>query len=449
MTLPSIEDHLKQLIQEALTVPYVSSSCKDAIETGNHYQSVELGQARTQGFRSDRNEFLDLISFEGKKVLDLGSNLGEVSRGARNRGACLVDGFEYDPFFVEIACALNALNKTTRVSFYECDMTDPSVYREPYDVVLAFSVAHYVYPILKHLEPIIQKLLVVETHRLQGNLESVYIENVTKYFPAYRILGYSDWNVSSDQGGQRAVIAFARNEEVLASALHHHEESRPVEPTSKRKVASDHMASESDMPVDIVIDTQRTCLQKRFFSHFEFDAMSDLIDAVSEMRVGLDSIARSEDIRVGLYSGWAYWFLCLRGFLEFRETNGLEEDNIYLQYIVRYYGPRRHDPGLAHLVGDPVAARDRVIARFRDFLIFSTAQENGNEEPHGVQPVIVTVSEAAPRQPLRVFPVGAAYPVGGSMVDGWHRLFGARVFGVRSLPGQVVRDQALAMEGSS
>jgi hypothetical protein len=209
------------------------------------------------------------------------------------------------------------------------------------------------------------------------------------------------------------------------------------------------MASETGRVIDFLIDTQRTCLQERFFSHFGFDTMSDLIVAVSEMRVGLDSIARSRDIRAELYSGWIFWFLYLRGFLEFRETNCLEEDNVYLQYMVRYYGPRRHDPGLAYLVDDPIATRERVLARFHDCLTFATAQENGNYDLDDVPPVIVTVTEAAPPYPLRIFPLGAAESVSGSMVDGWHRLFGARVFGVRSLPGQVVRDQARAMEGPS
>jgi hypothetical protein len=209
------------------------------------------------------------------------------------------------------------------------------------------------------------------------------------------------------------------------------------------------MASETDRVVDFVIDTQRTCLQKRFFSHFGFDTTSDLIDAVSEMRVGLDSIARSQDIRTELYSGWVFWFLYLRGFLEFRETDSLEEDNVYLQYMMRYYGPRRHDPGLAHLVDDPVATKDRVLARFRDCLAFASAQEKGNYELHDVPPVVVTVTEATPLYPLEIFPMGAAESVSGSMVDGWHRLFGARVFGVRSLRGQVVRDQMRTMEGPS
>ena len=145
----------------------------------------------------------------------------------------MVDGFEYDAFFVEIAYALNALNRTTRVSFYECDMTDPSVYKESYDR-LAFSVAHYVYPILEHVARITKTLFVVRTHRLQDNLESVYVNNVTQFFPAYRILGYSDWSVSNDQGGQRAVIAFARTEEVLASALHHQGDSSPAGLISKQ-----------------------------------------------------------------------------------------------------------------------------------------------------------------------------------------------------------------------
>ena len=111
-TTPTIDERLRDVILEALAVSYISTSCKDEIETGNHYQSVTLGDVRTEGFRNERDEFLDMIDFRNKTVLDLGSNLGELSRAARARGAAVVDGFEYDPFFVEIACAVNAYNKT-------------------------------------------------------------------------------------------------------------------------------------------------------------------------------------------------------------------------------------------------------------------------------------------------------------------------------------------------
>jgi SAM-dependent methyltransferase len=218
-TTPTIDERLRDVILEALAVSYISTSSKDEVETGNHYQSVSLGGLRTEGFRNERDEFLDMVDFRNKTVLDLGSNLGEISRAARARGAAVVDGFEYDPFFVEIACAVNAYNKTTRVSFYERDITDPSVYDAIYDVVLAFSVSHYVYPVIDVVASVTRELLVVETHRLSDNLEPHYLQPVTRFLPAYRILGFSEWSRSDDGDDERAVIAFARTKDQLDAAL--------------------------------------------------------------------------------------------------------------------------------------------------------------------------------------------------------------------------------------
>ena len=77
---------LEKLIAEGLEANYIES-CKDQIETGNHYQSVSLGTTTSLGFRASRERVLDLIDCRGATVLDLGSNLGELSRGARRRGA--------------------------------------------------------------------------------------------------------------------------------------------------------------------------------------------------------------------------------------------------------------------------------------------------------------------------------------------------------------------------
>src|SRR5712691_1055079 len=148
LEIPTLKSELKQLILDGLRRRYVSVSGDDGIETGNHYQSVTLGDERTSGFRSDRAAFLDQIDFRGKRVLDLGANLGEISRAARARGAAVVDGYEYDTFFVEIAQVLNAYNGTTGVSFYQRDITDPTAYDEHFDVVLAFSVFTYIHPVL-------------------------------------------------------------------------------------------------------------------------------------------------------------------------------------------------------------------------------------------------------------------------------------------------------------
>lgn len=219
MATPTIKPELRELILKALKLNYLSVSCKDAVQTGNAYQSLSLGDTSTAGFRTSRMEVLDQIDFGGKTVLDLGSNLGEISRSVRERGATLVDGFEYDSYFVEIANLANAFNDVTRVSFYQRDVTDPAIYKEHYDIVLAFSVFHYASTVLTQLAEITDELFVLETHKLEDNLESGYINPVKRYFPFYKILGTTEWGASMDASEKRAVIVFARKESVLAAAL--------------------------------------------------------------------------------------------------------------------------------------------------------------------------------------------------------------------------------------
>src|SRR4051812_27103984 len=122
MPAPTVKPELRHLIMRALEVHYTSESSVDKQQTGNHYQSVTLGKTRTSGFRTDRHEFLDKINFQGKRVLDLGCNLGEMSRSARDFGAAWVDGYEYDPYFVDIARLVNVHNDVTGVAIYQGDV---------------------------------------------------------------------------------------------------------------------------------------------------------------------------------------------------------------------------------------------------------------------------------------------------------------------------------------
>ena len=219
MNRPDLEPGLRELILRALDDPYQSRSCQDEIPTDNHYQSITLGAETTPGFRSPRDDVLDRIVFEGRHVLDLGSNLGELSRAARARGAALVDGLEYDPYFVSVANTVNAYNGVTRVSFFERDITAPETYAERYDIVLAFSVFVYVRPLLPLVTGIANDLLVLETHRLEDNLEEHYVAPVLEHMPYHRLLGESEWGLVGGDPGRRAVIAFARSEETLDRCL--------------------------------------------------------------------------------------------------------------------------------------------------------------------------------------------------------------------------------------
>src|SRR3712207_1719470 len=116
-----LKKELKNIFFRSLGASYVSGKFTDGTKTGHHYQSVFLREIQAARFLTAQSKFLDQIDFEGKKVLDLGSNLGEVSRAARLRGAYLVDGFEYDKYFLQTAQLINAYNDVTRVSFYQRD----------------------------------------------------------------------------------------------------------------------------------------------------------------------------------------------------------------------------------------------------------------------------------------------------------------------------------------
>ena len=118
MTAHDMTAELEQLVARALDTPYSSFSDTDDSETGNRYQAVGLGHRTTHGLREGRGRVLDALDLRDRTVLDLGSNLGEISREARARGAALVDGFEIDSYFNEIAQLVNVLTGTTGVSFY-------------------------------------------------------------------------------------------------------------------------------------------------------------------------------------------------------------------------------------------------------------------------------------------------------------------------------------------
>jgi SAM-dependent methyltransferase len=163
---------------------------------------------------------LDEIEFSGRTVLDLGSNLGETSRAARERGATMVDGFEYDRYFVDLANMINAYNGTTRVSFFPRDITDPAVYRERYDVVIALAVFVYVRPLMPVLADVAREGFILETHRLDDNLESFYLSAILPHFPAYTKLRETEWGVPhEDQPVRRGIFAFARDQHTLDGLL--------------------------------------------------------------------------------------------------------------------------------------------------------------------------------------------------------------------------------------
>jgi SAM-dependent methyltransferase len=470
IAVPSVQGELKDLILRSLREGYTSTSCQDGIRTGNHYQSIRLGEERTTGFRSDRSAILDQIDFSGKKVLDLGSNLGELSRSARERGAYLVDGFEYDHYFLEVARLINVYNETTRVSFYQRDITDPGIYEEHYDIVLVFSVFTYVSKVLKQVCAITDQVLILETHKLEGNLESSYLKPVLKYFPHYKIIGESDWGINQDSKEVRAIIAFAKDQSTLLRCLPSKSDADSpsgggaapssgggpsvpsglngnVIPPSSNTISSSegHMSLSENDGEQKYIDVANTCLQERFFSFFSFSSLDEIFAAISSLNIELDVIARSLDCVRYVYSGWVYWFLFAKGYLQYVDSGAIDKNNIYHDYILRYYLPRGHDPGLKNLLRDPDLIPKRIERRFHDFDRFRKSPQD-IEVLEQVAPIGIYFSESASENKLTLHELETGIVLEAVRVDGWHRLFSAKLCGVPKLHYQILQP-ALAKTG--
>jgi SAM-dependent methyltransferase len=437
-----IKAELRELILRALSINYVSKSCHDGVLTGNHYQSVNLGETQTTGFRKDRGEILDRLDFEGKRVLDLGSNLGEVSRAARARGARLVNGFEFDQYFLQIANLLNAYHQVTSVSFYRRNIVDPSVYKEHYDIVLAFSVFVYVEPMLSSIARITDQAFVLETHKLEGDFVSTYLEPVLQYFPYYRILGESDYGTPHDASEVHSIVVFAKRESALTAVL----KERPLELGSndaeRLTRALDSQLSASP-PVNRYIDGKKTPLTDTFFSTLDFDSTEDLLVAIAGMEFDLDTLAKSRDLAWDVLGGWIYWVLYIKGYLQHKNTGVLGNGNMYYEYLTKYFGPRRHDPGLVEVLADTTSTTEFIARRFSDFDFFRYSVALDPSEAERVDPVTVVLSNPPPNEEdaMLVYEVGSDVPLSASIIDGYHRLFLARLFKVERLPCRMLSEK--------
>jgi 2-polyprenyl-3-methyl-5-hydroxy-6-metoxy-1,4-benzoquinol methylase len=425
--MPTIKPTLKKIILDALKLRYTSVS-GIGIKTGNHYQSVTFGDEHTAGFRSGREAFLDRIEFQGKRVLDLGSNLGEISRAASARGAALTDGYEYDSFFVELAQLLNAYNGTSRVSFYERDITDPNTYHEHYDIVLALSVYIYLQDVLSAVAAITDGVLVLETHRLDRNLESTYLGPIGRYFPHHVFLGASDWGSGLDTEGERAVIVFAKTDKALRSQV------RGLGTPGSQFTTSRRAGTDADMRA---IDVRRTPWYDVFFDKFRFNSPRQLLAAVEEMDVEVEALACEPDFSVNGMGGWVYWLIYVKGALQRARGGAIGPGNVYYDLLARH---GNNDPGRVADYRDPSRLLTVVHRRFQDFDLFNTHPE----APLQAAPPRLVVAEGPPsprRGVKRIYKIGSEVPVETTTIDGYHRLFLARLFGHTQIPGDFVTER--------
>jgi SAM-dependent methyltransferase len=180
-----------------------------------------------------------------------------------------------------------------------------------------------------------------------------------------------------------------------------------------------------------MIEVQRTPWFDAFFSAWSFDGPEDLLAAVRATSVDLEAVTRNRDLSGQGLSGWTYWFLYLKGYTQYVDADGVDDSNIYYRYLTEYF---EQDEGLAPVLRDLEAARNRVSRRFEDFARLAT---NPREQP-GFEPITIWTQEPAPIDAKLVFVDGASAPLPAVDIDGYHRLFAARLHGLERVPAEIV-----------
>jgi hypothetical protein len=192
------------------------------------------------------------------------------------------------------------------------------------------------------------------------------------------------------------------------------------------------------------IDGTRTPLTDTFFSTLPFDSTEDLLTAVASMELSVEAMAKCHDLaRDTVLGGWIYWVLYIKGYLQYKATGTISGDNVYYDYLTKYFGPREHDPGLIQILANPASTTKLIARRFRDFDLFRSCATHKLGETEGVDPVIVILSDPPPSEDdaMLVYEVGSDAPLRASIIDGYHRLFLAKLFEVRRLPGRVLSEK--------
>ena len=186
------------------------------------------------------------------------------------------------------------------------------------------------------------------------------------------------------------------------------------------------------------VDVERTALQHRFFEMFAFDSLGELLAAVDGMTFDLEALARCRDVRDWLADGWVYWLLYTKGWLQYRSAGDVLPGNVYFEYLFRHYLAHGHNPAMRGDLEQPDRAAERVRRRFRDFDKLLRAKA-GHDVP--IDTIRVTVSDPPPMHPYRFHVVGGNAPIVVRAIDGWHRMYAARLVGVSTLRCEVVHER--------
>jgi hypothetical protein len=190
------------------------------------------------------------------------------------------------------------------------------------------------------------------------------------------------------------------------------------------------------------IQVGKTSWYDRFFTMFKSEGLDDLLQAVNGFELDVDHLTKLYDLKRTGLSGWVYWLLYLKGYSQYVQTRCLDSRNVYIQYLYRHAAEQRHDPGLAALLRQMPEVVQRTQRRFEDAERLLGEPTIRNRALTELAPLTLVVRQSESRGNLIVYLTHSEQPLRVNALDGFHRLFLARLAGVPSLRCRIVTEHA-------
>jgi SAM-dependent methyltransferase len=363
--LSELDSGIDQLIRQALQKNIASYSSLNGIVTGNAYQAVRLRGEVMPGFRRPSEGMFAGLQLEGRRIVDLGCNLGEHSRLAACANAAFVEGIEYEELFVRIAGLVNVFNRINNILIRQGDITQPGCLTKKYDIGLCFSAYVYVRENIKEITENITRMLVFETHALDQGWFRYYVEEVSRYLPYWIIYGFSDHGAKL-KVHKRACIAFARERDEIAEIA----ERRAIELNHGLRHLIDIDISASPRVVSLC--GRQTATRAAFADLRQSLAdrpgisTSAVVDLLVTVAGELDQHRRpidDNDFASDLY--WSYFF---KGLAEYLAGYPANPKNTYVSYLMKLSEAGNYDPAMREILADEAVTRERMRWRFDTFV---------------------------------------------------------------------------------
>jgi SAM-dependent methyltransferase len=362
--LDKLDSSIDQLIRQALQQKIASYSSLNGIVTGNAYQSVRLRGEVLPGFRCPSEGVFAGLQLEGRRIVDLGCNLGEHARLAACASAAFVEGIEYEELFVRIAGLINVFNRIDNILIRQGDITRSGCLTKKYDIALCFSAYVYVRENIKEIIDKITRVLVVETHALDRGWFGYYVGEVSRYLPYWIIYGFTDHGAKLELQ-KRACIAFAREREEIAEIA----ERRAIELNQGLRHLIDIDILASPRVVSLCgqqIGTRAAFadLRQSLAGRADISARA-IIDLLVTVAGEIDQHRRPIDDND--FASDHYWSFFFKGLAEYLAGYPVGTKNTYVSYLIKLSESGNYDPAMREILADEMATRERMRWRFDTF----------------------------------------------------------------------------------